>query len=112
MPVRRQYITSYQSANGAERDPVAEPIVFVRYDARPEKEALVVIYRPDSTTTRGEKQLVIRASSLAADAVDELHNFIDVARPVVEKTGRALREKPIETLHVDVGGEGISVEEW
>lgn len=87
--------------HAAQKGPVmAEPIVFVKYDSRPGKEALVLIYRPDSATTRGEKQLVMRASSLAADAVSELGNFIDVARPIVEETGRAVRQKP--TLHRDL----------
>ena len=91
---------------------MAAPIVFVRYDARPGNETLVLVYRPDSSTTRGEKQLAIRASSLAADSAEQFEYFIDVARPIIEETGRAVREGPLETLHVDVEGPGISFEVW
>jgi hypothetical protein len=91
---------------------MAEPLVFAKCDSRPGKEALLLIYRPDRSTTKGEKQLVIHARSMDQEFLSEVRYFEDVARPILEEMGRALRDKPIGLLHVDVGGEGITLEEW
>ena len=91
---------------------MAQPIVFAKCDARPGKETLVLICRPDSSTTKGEKQIIIRARSLGQDALSEMEYFVDAASPILQENGRGMRDKPIEVLHVDVGGEGITVEEW
>ena len=40
---------------------MAKPFASAKCDARPGKEALVLISRPDSSTTKGEKQIIIRA---------------------------------------------------
>ncbi len=88
---------------------MADPIVFAKCDDRSGNEALLLIYRPDRSTTKDEKQVLVRARSLDQDALSEIDRFLDVARPTLAQTLGAERHKPVEFLHVDVGGEGSSV---
>ena len=91
---------------------MSKPIVFVKSDHRPGKESLILIYRPDSATTKGEKQLTVCASSLAQESLEGMESFIATARPILREKARLIREGPLEMLHVDVGPDGITIEEW
>ncbi|HEY6485375.1 MAG TPA: hypothetical protein VIX83_03200 [Candidatus Cybelea sp.] len=84
-------------------DPNVGPIVFARCDTRPGNEARIFIYRPDRATDENETELWIRASSLDQEALSEIGQFIDAARPLIEEMGRAMRDKPIESLSSGIG---------
>ncbi len=73
---------------------MAEPIVFAKCDPRPGQEALVLIYRPDRSTTKGEKQIRVRARSLDQETLSEMESFVHAARLLLERMARAMRDKP------------------
>lgn len=80
---------------------MGKPIVFAKCDGRPGNEALMLIYRPNRSTTKGERHVTIRATSFDRNSLLEIQRFIKVAQRTVE----AKSQHEIRVLQVE-GPEG------